>query len=62
LQNEGYRIVRFWNDEVLENLDGVHQTIAEKPSRITPPKPSPIMGEGLIIHSRPLDGGGPGWG
>ena len=28
LQSEGYRILRFWNDEVLGNLDGVHQTIA----------------------------------
>jgi very-short-patch-repair endonuclease len=24
LQNEGYRILRFWNNEVLANLDGVH--------------------------------------
>jgi very-short-patch-repair endonuclease len=24
LQNEGYRILRFWNNEVLVNLDGVH--------------------------------------
>ena len=33
---------------------------------LTPPKPSPIMGEGLYLHSylysRPLDGGGSGWG
>ena len=46
LQNEGYRIVQFWNDEVLENLDGVHQTIAEKPSRIAPTQTLPHQGGG----------------
>ena len=34
--------------------------------RSPPPKPSPIKGEGLYRHSylcsRPLDGGGSGWG
>src|SRR5579862_248710 len=29
LHNEGYRILRFWNNEVLANLDGVHQMIAD---------------------------------
>ena len=29
LQDQGYRILRFWNNEVLSNLDGVHATIAE---------------------------------
>ncbi|MEL7189570.1 MAG: DUF559 domain-containing protein [Pseudomonadota bacterium] len=24
----GYRVIRFWNNEVLENMDGVLQTIA----------------------------------
>jgi hypothetical protein len=27
-----------------------------------PSQPSPIEGEDLKAHSRPLDGGGPGWG
>jgi len=44
LQNEGYRALRFWNNEVLANLDGVHETIADELSRITP---SPMMGEGF---------------
>jgi very-short-patch-repair endonuclease len=35
-QNEGYRILRFWNNEVLANLDGVHETIADELGRITP--------------------------
>ena len=29
LQHQGYRILRFWNNEVLSNLDGVHATIAK---------------------------------
>ena len=28
LEADGYRVVRFWNNEVLENIDGVLQTIA----------------------------------
>jgi very-short-patch-repair endonuclease len=46
LQNQGYRIVRFWNNEILANLEGVHQTIADELGRITPTQPSPIKGEG----------------
>jgi len=53
LQNEGYRILRFWNNEVLANLDGVHETIASELGRITPTQtlflePSPSMGEGWV--------------
>jgi very-short-patch-repair endonuclease len=62
LQNEGYRILRFWNNEVLANLDGVHATIADALAGITPTPPSPIEGEGLITRFRPLDGGGSGSG
>ncbi|MDP6389070.1 MAG: DUF559 domain-containing protein [Alphaproteobacteria bacterium] len=28
LQSSGYRVIRFWNNEVLENIDGVLHTIA----------------------------------
>ena len=47
LQNEGYRILRFWNDEIRENLDGVHHTIVDALATSPPPKPSPIKGEGF---------------
>jgi very-short-patch-repair endonuclease len=47
LQNEGYRILRFWNDGVPANLDGVHQTIAEELGRITPTQTLPHQGGGL---------------
>ena len=28
IEADGYRVVRFWNNEVLQNLEGVLQTIA----------------------------------
>ena len=28
LESQGYRVVRFWNNDVLGNMDGVLQTIA----------------------------------
>ena len=27
LEREGYRVLRFWNEEVLDNIDGVRETI-----------------------------------
>ena len=44
LQTEGYRILRFWNNEVLANLDGIHQTIAAALDRITPTQTLPHSG------------------
>jgi very-short-patch-repair endonuclease len=39
LEGEGYKVLRFWNNEVLENLDGVLAVIARE-------IPSPLVGEG----------------
>jgi very-short-patch-repair endonuclease len=39
LESEGYRVLRFWNNEVLQNLDGVLRAIAAE-------LPSPLVGEG----------------
>jgi len=44
LQNQGYRILRFWNNEVLANIDGVHETIAEELGRLTPTQTLPHRG------------------
>src|SRR5207245_8153996 len=30
LQAEGYRVLRFWNNEVLQNLDGVRDVLARE--------------------------------
>jgi very-short-patch-repair endonuclease len=51
LQNEGYRILRFWNNEVLANLDGVHETIAGELGRITPTPTLPHQGGRLLSGS-----------
>jgi very-short-patch-repair endonuclease len=63
LQNQGYRILRFWNDEVLANLDGVHQTIAAELGRITPTQTLPHRGGGLQgetnVHSNDIEGAPP---
>jgi len=42
LQTEGYRVLRFWNNEVLANLDGVYTRITEALGHT----PSPLRGEG----------------
>ena len=44
LRDEGYRVLRFWNNDVLLNIDGVIETVVKnlKPS----PQPSPTTGEG----------------
>ena len=39
LNGEGYTVLRFWNSDVLQNLDGVLATIAAN-------LPSPLVGEG----------------
>jgi len=39
LNGEGYRVIRFWNNDVMGNIDGVIQTI-------TAALPSPLVGEG----------------
>ena len=50
LTRHGWQVLRFWNNEVLENLDGIAQRIAEtlEPTRSSPESlpPSPEAGEG----------------
>ncbi len=46
LLGQGFRILRFWNNEVFNNLEGVLQTIC---TELAPsPQPSPIEGEGVV--------------
>lgn len=43
LQDLGYRVLRFWNNEVIENLDGVLTVILA--ALVNPsPQPSPLEG------------------
>ena len=47
LESEGYCVLRFWNNEVLDNPDGVHMVIADNLRRVHPhPNPPPSKGEG----------------
>jgi very-short-patch-repair endonuclease len=43
LEQEGYRVLRFWNNDVLANLDAVYRIVAEVLR-----SPSPSMGEGRV--------------
>ena len=46
IRSQGFRILRFWNDEIFTNEDGVITAILDALS--TPlPNPSPARGEGL---------------
>jgi very-short-patch-repair endonuclease len=46
IEAEGYRVLRFWNNDVLGNGDGVATMLAEYCEDSTPTLPSPIKGEG----------------
>jgi very-short-patch-repair endonuclease len=51
LESKGYRVFRFWNNDILGNIDGVAQAIAAAleaphPARASRESPSPSGGEG----------------
>jgi len=46
MAREGYRVLRFWNNEVLGNLEGVLDRIGREVAAAPPPQPSPTRGEG----------------
>jgi len=45
IEDEGYRVLRFWNDDVLGNPDGVWTLIEAALQRTHPHPTSPIKGE-----------------
>ena len=45
LNARGYRVIRFWNNEVLDNLEGVIETIASVIDQ-PPPLPNPLRPQG----------------
>lgn len=50
LESKGYRVLRFWNNEVLGNLDGVVAEIERVLATLPSPSPSRLregLGEGL---------------
>ncbi len=50
LEGQGYRVLRFWNNEALANRDGVYQTIAAALGCITPTQTLPHRGGGLSLN------------
>jgi very-short-patch-repair endonuclease len=40
LEDQGYRVLRFWNDDVLSNVEGVLKVIARTISDMPSPSPS----------------------
>jgi len=49
LQAMGYRVLRFWNNDVLTNIEGVFAVILESLGKAGPsPQPSPRGGEGVM--------------
>jgi very-short-patch-repair endonuclease len=45
IEGAGYRVIRFWNHDVLGNMDGVLQAIGSALAACPPPDPLPV-GEG----------------
>jgi len=41
LEREGYRVLRFWNNDVLQNIDGVLEVIHSAITSTPTPNPSP---------------------
>ena len=57
LEDQGYRIVRFWNNEVLSNLEGVGAIIARELRHHPHPDPPPSRGR----NHQTLPSMGEGW-
>ena len=55
-QSQGYRVIRFWNNDALANTDGVLIRIAEalsaSPSRSCAAVPSLSLGRGQVVPCR----------
>ncbi|MGB3865695.1 MAG: DUF559 domain-containing protein [Xanthobacteraceae bacterium] len=55
LEARGYRVLRFWNNDVLGNIDGVLEVIIDA-LRVSPPTPAPSppqeRGEGKCMERR----------
>jgi very-short-patch-repair endonuclease len=51
LNAQGWQVLRFWNNDVLNNLEGVLVNIAEALTTLPPSQPSPCMGEGVQVSN-----------
>ena len=73
LRHNGYQVLRFWNNDVIENIDGVLETIAGALREVSPPdeesrvwhgssSPSPRLPSGRLRPSSTGYGEGRGEG
>jgi very-short-patch-repair endonuclease len=46
LEDEGFRVIRIWDNEVFDNIDGVLEHIRQQIRKPPSPQPSPLKGEG----------------
>jgi len=46
LQQQGWRVLRFWNNDVMGNLEGVVAKVVNALTATPPSQPSPYEGEG----------------
>jgi very-short-patch-repair endonuclease len=51
IENRGYKVLRFWNNEVLTNMDGVLESILDTVAQRRP-LPHPLLGQGEGIETR----------
>jgi very-short-patch-repair endonuclease len=51
LSSQGYRVLRFWNNDVLTNSEGVLEMIRHK-LEATPPHPDPLRPKGAERESK----------
>lgn len=50
LRKQGFKILRFWDNEILENINGVMEEILTYCPNQNPPLTPPIKGRGIITH------------
>ena len=55
LESKGYRVMRFWNNDVLQNIEGVYGAIVKALEDTPPPRPSPSRGEGEVFSLKGLN-------
>ena len=60
LESKGFRVLRFWNHEVLQEMDGVLERIRQAVVEIATPSPLPLSrkrARGVLEGSEPLSHG-----
>jgi very-short-patch-repair endonuclease len=57
LESQGFTVLRFWNHQVLQEMDGVLERIRQAVAP-SPPTPLPRVGEGSLTMPSPAHGRG----